>query len=115
MIAKFFQHKFGVHAKFSDLRKFNQQQLETLLLKKGLKKKKIRAAIKIQKYFRGYKGRIFHKELLKKRNAAVVTIQNTWKRYRMLTMIPKVMKERKKRAYVIIQKVRLLYITYLIL
>ena len=105
MIAKFFQTKFGVHAKFSEMRKFNQQQLEALLLKKGLRKRKLKQAITIQKYFRGYMGRIFYKDLLQKRNAAVVVIQNTWKRYRLLTMIPKVMKERKKRAYVIIQKV----------
>jgi len=54
MMAKFFKNKFGVHAKFSDLKKFNQDQLERMLLNKGLKRKKIRAAIRIQRHFRGF-------------------------------------------------------------
>ena len=54
MMAKFFKNKFGVHAKFSDLKKFNQDQLERMLLKKGLKRKKTRAAIRIQRHFRGF-------------------------------------------------------------
>lgn len=57
MIAKFFQSKFGVHAKFSELRKFSQSELERKLLLKGLKIKKIKAAVKIQSLYRMYKAR----------------------------------------------------------
>lgn len=38
------------------------------------------------------------------RDEAVNTIHRAWKRFRMITMIPKVMKERRKRALIIIQK-----------
>lgn len=95
MIAKFFQAKFNVHAKYKDIRKFDQEKLEKVLLLKGLKRKKIKAALKIQTFFRAFKARKFYKKLLEKRERAAVRIQNVWKRYRMLTMIPKVMKERK--------------------
>ncbi|CAI2385091.1 unnamed protein product [Moneuplotes crassus] len=104
MVAKFFKHRFGVHAKYSQIRKFSSDQLEEMLLKKGLKKTRARAAILIQKIIRGYIFRVNYKKTLIKREKAVIKIQNSWKRYRMLTMIPKVIKERKKRAFVIIQK-----------
>lgn len=57
MIAKFFQAKFGVHANFSDIRKFNQEQLEKRLLLKGLHRKKEKAAVKIQSFYRGSRAR----------------------------------------------------------
>ena len=95
MIAKFFQSKFGVHAKFSELRKFTQTELERKLLLKGLKVKKIKAAIKIQSLYRMYKARTNYKRMLEQREKAGTAILRAWKRYRMITMIPKVMKERK--------------------
>ena len=52
MIAKFFKNKFDVRANFEDLRKFNHGQLERKLLNKGLYKKKMKAAIRIQTQFR---------------------------------------------------------------
>jgi hypothetical protein len=95
MIAKFFESKFDVHAKYKDLRKFGQEKLEKILLIKGLKKKKIRAALKIQTFFKAFKAKKHYREMLEERERAAIRIQNVWKRYRMLTMIPKVMKERK--------------------
>lgn len=57
LIARFFQSRFGVHAKFSELRKCSQSELERKLLLKGLKIKKIKAAIKIQSAYRMYRTR----------------------------------------------------------
>lgn len=70
MMVKFFQHKFGVNAKFSKVRKFNQQQLERMLLVKGLKKKNILAAKKIQAIFRGKLARRRFKQMLIDREQA---------------------------------------------
>lgn len=47
-----------------------------MLLRKGLKKKKLNAAIKIQTYYRGYKGKMFYKQILEKRETAIIKIQN---------------------------------------
>lgn len=76
MIMEFFKQKFGVQAKFKDLRKFNQVQIEKALLKRGLKKRKTEAAIKIQSHFRGAKTRKEYKTMLKDREVAAGVIKN---------------------------------------
>lgn len=76
MMVKFFQNKFGVHANFKDVQKYTQEQLESNLLKKGLKKKKHLAAIKIQAVFRMYLQRKKYKQKLRNRDNATIQIQN---------------------------------------
>jgi len=69
-----------------------------------LRKKRIKAAIKIQTAFRARRAKNIYRTMILLREKAAEAIQRTWKRHRNITMIPKVMKERRKRALVIIQK-----------
>jgi hypothetical protein len=76
MILKYFKKKFNVHAHFSDVQKFSHQQLERILVTKGLRKKKKKAAVLIQKCYRGHRGRMSYKEILELRETAVGKIIN---------------------------------------
>lgn len=70
MIAKFFKTKFGVYAKYKELKEFSFSQLEKKLLLKGLHKKRTQAAVKIQTCYRGYRARKNYHALLRIRDEA---------------------------------------------
>lgn len=63
--------------------------LENLLSKKASHKQQRRAAVKIQTAVRGMIARLNYKKIVDRRNEAARYLQRIWKRYRMISMVPK--------------------------
>lgn len=65
------------------------EQVEKKLSQKASLKQQTQAIIKIQSIVRGILARRKYKIIVTKRNEAASYLQRVWKRYRMITMVPK--------------------------
>lgn len=79
-------------------------ELETKLSEKASLKEQRRAIIKIQTFVRAALARKRFKAIVAKRNAAASYLQRVWKRYRMITMVPKAWRAKKFKWISTLQK-----------
>ena len=85
-ILQLYKDKWNVGVKNKDL---SIKKLENVLSTKVTKRQQKRAVIILQKYYRRYIIRKKYLNYLSQRDKAVRYIQRVWRRYRMVSMLPK--------------------------
>lgn len=91
---------------------YSTEKLEKILSKKVDHKRKYKAAVMIQKYARRFLLRNKYLKLIEKRNKAAAYLQNAWKSYRIVSIMPKFLKKSKFIKLTLIQKYLRGYLTY---
>jgi hypothetical protein len=88
------------------------EQLENILSAKATKKQQKHAVIKIQTSFRRHQAQKRYREFVSKRDNAARYIQRVYKRYRMISMVPKAWRKFKNDRITRIQKFIRGYLAY---
>lgn len=96
-----YKEKFDVGVKNTSLPTY---KLESILSSKATKKKQNKAVLQIQTSVRGFLARLKYRRMRERRNKAAKYIQRIWKRYRMVTMVPKAWRKFKYDRLARIQK-----------
>ncbi|CAI2366125.1 unnamed protein product [Moneuplotes crassus] len=108
-IIAFYKKNYNIKIKNTDI---PIERLEEILCTKVTKQSQSKAALTIQTAFRKYIALKRFKMYIKRRLDAVMYIQRVWKRYRMISMIPKAWRKFKNKRILRIQKFMKGYIVH---
>lgn len=86
------------------LKFFTEEKLEILLEKRLSTRKQKRAAVMIQKHFRGFRCRKLYKRVMRLRLEAAIIIQRSWRSTRWRKLFPKLRQLHQMNSAVTIQK-----------
>jgi hypothetical protein len=104
LVRKHYEDRFNIKLSHERFLKMSEQKIHKYFIQKQQKAKRLKAAILIQKIYRGFifrKKRREHNELI---NSSSTKIQKCWRAYRRRTLVPHAWRQFKKNRITRIQK-----------